>query len=104
MAAAGPLVRAFQVTGGPNHDAGGEDTPLALTELASFWPYGPKSMPGVSVGAVSTATGADVVVAPSAPGHSLKRFRFVPTAQFFQEVGAVRLKGKGASTINITGR
>lgn len=99
--AGAPLVRAFSITGGHSHEA--EETPPTFTEMASFYPYGPKSMAGASPGAISTETGADLLVAPRAPGFPLRRFRYVADTGFFKPVAEVRL-GRRSPAAWVTGR
>jgi suppressor of ftsI len=85
-----PLVKLLALPGHSGHTM----SPLAggLTEMASFWAYGPGSAPGVSVSAVSTLAGADVIVGPTGGRRlPLGRFRYDPTSGTFQRVHAGRL-------------
>jgi hypothetical protein len=59
----------------------------ALTELASFLPYGAGLRTGVSVSGVSTVTGADLLAIPAIGEPSMfKRFSYDPTAKTFSVV------------------
>jgi hypothetical protein len=67
----------------PGMDMPGMEMP-AITELASFLPYGSGFRTGVSVSVVSTVVGASLLVAPGVgAAPAFKRFSYDPTPKTF---------------------
>jgi FtsP/CotA-like multicopper oxidase with cupredoxin domain len=80
-----PLVKAFVVTDTSDAHQHGEAPGFPIiTELASFQAYDPGMRAGVSVGGVSTLTGADIVTAPvSRAFPRIRRFAYNPSDSTF---------------------
>jgi hypothetical protein len=81
-----PLIKSFALRNGVGHGHAGGDTTAKpeLREMASLLAYDVSHRAGVTVSAVSTPVGADVIVG-SASGASglLRRLRFLPEAKAF---------------------
>jgi hypothetical protein len=104
--AASALVKSFVVTGGPHqqHAAGGLGQ-VEIKEMASFTAFDPVQRSGASVSAVSTLTGADVVVTPATDAPpSARRFHFDALQRQFVLVDQFRAFSTGSRGAAIGGK